>query len=187
MGLKDSGIPARDYGNNRPTIAVKLYEGDLKYNPNGFGMDGRSTGMWTVTEPMVNGQFVELHEDSNAQDIIVKPASADSTNIVGRFIIEPKLGWTPNWSDKEINRLPKEDKSFGHYVPRSGTVEFRGDAIDYLDLVDDNVKISPFDYIVYKDEGKFTKSSDETNTIALAEVKANKGGKVPVLSGYYGI
>lgn len=189
MALRDPGIPARDYANNRPTIAVKLYEGNLVYNPSGFGEDGRSRGMWTVSAPMHNGQFVELHEDSNARDIIVKPATAKSTEIVGRFIIEPKLGWTPDWSDKEINRLPRENKSWSHYVPRSGTVEFRGDAIDYLDLVDDNQAIAPLDYVAYVDEDKFDKASQNTttNSIALAGVKANKGGKVPVLANYYGI
>ena len=187
MGLKDAGIPARDYDNNRPTIAVKLYEENLIYDANGFGEDGRSRGMWTVSAPMHNGQYVELHEDSTARDIIVQPASKDSTDIIGRFIIEPKLGWTPDWTEKEINRLPRANKSWGAYVPRSGTVEFFGDAIDYIDLVDDNTAIAPFDSVVYVDEDKFDKADSDTSTRALGDVKANKGGKVPVLVGFHGI
>ena len=58
MGVKTAGIPARDYGNNRPTIAVKLYEGNLVYNANGIGEDGRTKDMWTVSAPITKECYV---------------------------------------------------------------------------------------------------------------------------------
>ena len=187
MGLRDAGIPARDYGNDRPRIAVKLYEEDLVYNPNGFGEDGRTKGMWTVSAPMTKTMYVELHEDSTAENIIVQPADANSTDVVGKLIIEPKLKWTPQWTDNEMNRLPRANASWGDYSPRTGTVEFYGHAIDYIKIVDDNSAIEPLDPVKYVDDGEFDKSASDTNTIALAGVEANKGGMLPVLSNYYGI
>ena len=188
MGVKAAGVPARDYGNNRPTIAVKLYEGNLVYNANGIDEEGRTTDMWTVSAPITKSCYVELHEDSDARHIIVKPASANSTTIVGKLIINPKLKWTVDWTGYDKNRLPRENKNWGNYSPRTGTVEFFGDAIDYLDLVDDNAKIVPFDSLVYSDENKFDKKGSGTsNTKALGGVLANKGEKIPALVGFHGI
>lgn len=188
MGVKTAGIPARDYGNNRPRIAVKLYEGDLVYNANGIGEDGRTKDMWTVSAPMNKEMYVELHEDSDARHIIVQPATDNSTEIIGKLIINPKLKWTVDWTSYEKNRLPRENKTWGNYSPRTGTVEFFGDAIDYIDLVEDNAKIVPFDSIAYDSDDQFDKKGSGTsNTKALGGQSANKGGKLPVLSGFYGI
>lgn len=188
MGVKTAGIPARDYGNNRPRIAVKLYEGNLVYNANGIGEDGRTKDMWTVSAPMNKEMYVELHEDSTARHIIVKPASSNSTTIVGKLVINPKLKWTVDWTSYEKNRLPRANKTWGNYSPRTGTVEFFGDAIDYIDLVSANAKIVPFDSIVYSSNDEFDKKGSGTsNTKALGAVAANKGGKLPVLSGFYGM
>lgn len=186
MALRDAGIPARDYENDCPTIAVKLYEGDLSYNANGIDEEGRTTDMWTVSAPITKSCYVELHEDSTARHIIVQPATEDSTDIVGKLIINPKMKWTVDWTNYDKNRLPREDAEWGNYSPRTGTVEFFGHDIRYLDLVADNSAIAPKDTVVYVDEGKFDKGSD-TNTIALAGVEENKGGKLPVLAGFYGI
>lgn len=186
MALKDAGIPARDYENDCPTIAVKLYEGNLVYNANGIDEEGRTTDIWTVTAPMNKSMYVELHEDSDARHIIVQPASKDSTNIVGKLIINPKMKWTVDWTDFDKNRLPRENKNWGHYSPRTGTVEFFGHDIRYLDIVADNSAIAVKDPVVYADDGKFNKGS-ESNTIALGKKQANKGGKLPVLAGFYGI
>ena len=186
MALKTAGIPARDYENDCPTIAVKLYEGNLSYNANGIDEEGRTTDMWTVSAPMANGTYVELHEDSDARHIIVQPATEDSTDIVGKLIINPKMKWTVDWTDYDKNRLPREDKTWGHYSPRTGTVEFFGHDIRYLDLVADNTAIAAKDPVVYVDEGKFDKGQS-SHTIALGKKSANKGGKLPVLAGFYGI
>ena len=186
MALRDAGVPARDYENDCPTIAVKLYEGDLVYNPNGIDEEGRTTDMWTVTAPMNKSMYVELHEDSDARHIIVQPATEDSTDIVGKLIINPKMKWTVDWTDFDKNRLPRENKEWGHYSPRTGTVEFFGHDIRYLDLVADNSAIAVKDPVVYVDDGEFDKGS-ESNTIALGKKSANKGGKLPVLAGFYGI
>lgn len=188
MGLVSKGIPARDYANNRPKIAVKLYEGNLTYNANGIDEEGRTTDMWTVATPIKNGDYVELHEDSDARHIIVKPATSSSTTIIGRVIINPKMGWTVDWTNADKNRLPRENKTWGNFSPRTGTVEFFGDAIDYIDLKSSNAKIVPFDSIAYDANNKFDKKGSGTsNTKALGAVAANKGGKLPVLSGFYGI
>ena len=186
MGVKQAGIPARDYGNNRPTIAVKLYEGNLVYNANGIDEEGRTTDMWTVTAPMNKSMYVELHEDSDARHIIVQPATEDSTDIVGKLIINPKMKWTVDWTDFDKNRLPRENKTWGNYSPRTGTVEFFGHDIRYLDIVADNTAIAPKDPVVYVDDGEFDKGQS-SNTIALGKKSANKGGKLPVLAGFYGI
>ena len=188
MALKDAGIPARDYENDCPTIAVKVYEGDLVYNANGIDEEGRTTDMWTVSAPITKNTYVELHEDSDARHIIVKPASANSTNIVGKIIINPKMKWTVDWTDYDTNRLPRENKTWGNYSPRTVTVEFFGHDIRYLDLVSANSKIVPKDSIAFKGDGKFDKKGSGTsNTIALGKKDANKGGKLPVLAGFYGI
>ena len=187
MALKEAGVPAREYENDRPAIAVKLYEGDLIYRDTSFNQEGRTIEDWDVSAPMHIGQYVELHEDSTARDIIVKPAEEGSTKIVGKLIIRPKLKNSLGWADNEINRLPRENTEWGNFTPRTGTVEFRGHAIDYLDIADDNDAIAPMDYIKYAGDDLFEKSSNKTNTIALAKVEANIGGKVPVLSNYYGI
>ena len=181
MALKDAGIPARDYGNNRPRIAVKLYEGDLVYDNAIFNMDGKTDEAWKVTTPMHIGQLVELHEDSTARDIIVQPAEEESTTAVGRLVIRPKVKNSLGWSESELNRLPRESTEWGKFTPRTGTVEFLGHAIDYVDLPADNDAVEVGDYIAY--------GTDEsaTNTIALHNVEANTGGKLAVLSNYYGI
>ena len=186
MGVKQAGIPARDYGNNRPAIAVKLYEGNLVYNANGIDSEGRTTDMWTVSAPITKECYVELHDDSDARHIIVQPATT-SANIVGKLIINPKLQWTVDWTGYDKNRLPRENKTWGNYSPRTGTVEFFGDAIDYIDLVDDNAKIEPLDSVEFDSANQFDKASGSTNTKALGGKLANKGGKLPVLSGFYGI
>ena len=186
MALKDAGIPARDYENDCPTIAVKLYEGNLVYNANGIDEEGRTTKMWTVSDPMNKSMYVELHEDSDARHIIVQPATEDSTDIVGKLIINPKMKWTVDWTDYDKNRLPRENKEWGHYSPRTGTVEFFGHDIRYLDIVEDNSAIAVKDPVVYVDDGEFDKGS-ESNTIALGKKQDNKGGKLPVLAGFYGI
>ena len=188
MALKTAGIPARDYENDCPTIAVKLYEGNLVYNANGIDEEGRTTDMWTVTAPMNKEMYVELHEDSDARHIIVQPAT-ETAKIVGKLIINPKMKWTVDWTDYDENRLPRENKNWGHYSPRTGTVEFFGHDIRYLDIVSDNAKIVPFDYIEYDaTDKKFDKvASGTSNTRALGGKLANKGGKLPVLAGFYGI
>ena len=45
MALKTAGIPARDYENDCPTIAVKLYEGNLVYNANMYMVTDSSVVM----------------------------------------------------------------------------------------------------------------------------------------------
>ena len=186
MALKTAGIPARDYENDCPTIAVKLYEGNLVYNANGIDEEGRTTDMWTVSAPMNKEMYVQLHEDSDARHIIVEPATA-SNKIVGKLIINPKMKWTVDWTDYDKNRLPHENKTWGNYSPRTGTVEFFGHDIRYLDIVSDNAKIEPKDAVAYVDDVEFDKADSDTNTVALGGKLANKGGKLPVLAGFYGI
>lgn len=189
MGLIDAGVPARDYSNNRKKIMCKLYEGDLKFNPNGFGYDGRKKVQHSLTDPITETTLVELHEDSTPRHIIVKPAEAGSKKIIGRVLFSPRLGWTPEWTPAQKNRLPMEDKIWGEYVPRSATVEFFGKAIDYIDLVAENKKIVPNDNIEFVVGKTFDKSNGTTSLLALAGVDALKSGKLPVLEGYefYGV
>lgn len=185
MGIVTAGRPTRDYTNNRKTIMCKLYEENLVFNPNGIGKDGRKEAQWSVSAPIDIGQYVELHEDSTARHIIVKAAAAGSDKIIGKVIFDPRLRWTPDWEDGVKNRLPRENKEWGNYSPRSATVEFFADAVDEIDLVDENAKIEPYDAITYVDDNKFDKADSETNLIALNGVEALESGKVVVLADYY--
>lgn len=185
MGIVTKGRPARDYTNNRKTIMCKLYEGELKYNPNGIGRDGRTETQHSVTEPIAIGTYVELHEDSTARHIIVKPAEAGSEQIIGKVIFDPRLRWTPDWEGTTKNRLPQHNAEWGEYSPRSATVEFFGDAVDEIEVIDTNAKIEPYDSISYVDNNQFDKASGDTNVIALGGLDANKGGKIVVLADHY--
>ena len=189
MGLIDAGVPARDYTNNRKKIMCKLYEGDLKYNPNGFGYDGRKKVQHSLTAPITETTLVELHEDSTPRHIIVKPAEDGSEKIIGRVLFSPRLGWTPEWTTEQKNRLPMEDRVWGEYVPRQATVEFFGKAIDYIDLVAENEAIAVNDNLEFVSGTTFKKSKGTTSLLALAKVDALKSGKIPVLEGYefYGV
>ena len=185
MGIVTKGRPARDYTNNRKKIMCKLYEGNLNYNPNGIGRDGRTVEQYSVTDPMHIGQLVEIHEDSTAEHIIVKPAAEGSQQIVGKVIFDPRLRWTPDWEGEARNRLPKENKPWGEYSPRSATVEFFADAVDEIDLIAENAEIAPYDDITYSDNNQFDKADGTTNLISLCNVDANRGGKLVVLADYY--
>lgn len=181
MGLIDAGYPARDYGNHRPRIAVKLYEGNLKFFATGFGENGRPSGRWDVTAPMHINQLVKLHPDSTPKDIIVQPA-ANSTEAIGKLVINTKLGFDVGWTDNDQNILPRADKSWGEYVPRGSTCEFFGAAIDELKLVEGNAKIVPGNYLKSTANEEFDKETQETNWMALAGVAALKGGFIPTLA-----
>lgn len=181
MGLIDPGYPARDYSNYRPRIPVKCFEGNLKFSATGFGADGRPIGTWDVTEPMVKTQYVKLHPDSNPWDIIVQP-EPDASKAIGKLIINPTLGFDIGWTDDDQNVLPRENTEWGHYVPRGGTVEFFGAAVDELEIVVGNKEININDFLNSEADMQFDKSTDETNWIALAHIDALKGGFIPALA-----
>ena len=193
MGLIDPARVTRDYTNNRKKITVTLYEGDLVYTENGIDRKtGATVGQHSLTAPIKLHQLLELHEDSTARNIILQPASEGSTKIVAKLLYDPEMTWKPDASYTTKNRLPQEDCEFGSYPSRSATVEWFGKAIDEIDIVADNDAIAPYDYLEYVeyDNGKdyFKVSDGVTNIIALANVEANTGGKLPVLEGveFYG-
>ena len=181
MGLKQEGYPARDYGNYRPSIKVRLYEGALSFKDTGFDEFGRPNPDWTTAAPMHIGQYVVLHEDSNPRDIIVKPAESAS-EAIGKLIINPTLETGIGWTDDEQNVLPRANKDWGEFVPRGGTCEFFGAAIDELKVVDGNDAISAGNYLDAEDDELFSASSNATNWIALGKVDALKGGFIPALA-----
>ena len=180
MGLKDAGIPARDYANHRPRVAVKLYEGDLTFSGTGFDETGRKTGKWDVTAPMYKGQYVKIHKDSTMKDIIVEPAE-NAAEAIGKLIIHNKLIFDAGWKEDEQNVLPRENTQWGKYVPRGGTVEFFGAAVDELKLEQSNAKIVPMDNLDFNENG-FNKTNTETNWVALCTVEALKGGYIAALA-----
>ena len=180
MGLKDAGFPARDYANHRKRIAVKLYEGDLTFDDSGFQENGRFAPYWKTETPMHIGQYVELHEDSNPYDIIVKPAEKAST-AVGILRIHPQLKSGIGWTADEQNILPREDKDWGEFVPRGATCEFFGYAIDELKVAEGNDAITAGDYLDSEANEEFEVSETATRWIALASIEALKGGFVPAL------
>lgn len=181
MGVRDSGYPARDYGNHRPRIAVRLYEGDLNFKRTGFDEFGRPNPDWDLEAPMYIGQYVKLHEDSNPRDIIVEPADTAS-EAIGKIIINPQLRDGMGWTEDEQNILPREDREWGNFKPRAGTVEFFGAAIDELKIVAENEAIEAGDFLDSEENAEFKKSDDETNWIALGKIEALKAGFVPALA-----
>lgn len=181
MGVKKEGIPARDYLNYRPRLAVRLYEGDMTFTRDGFDEFGRPNPDWRLAAPMHIGQYVILHEDSNPRDIIVQPAPS-ANEAIGKIIINPKLRSGMGWTEDEENILPREDREWGHFVPRGGTVEFFGATVDELKIVEQNDAIAAGDYLDSSANEEFETSNDATNWIALGKVEALKSGFVPALA-----
>ena len=180
MGILQSGYPALDYSNNRKRIAVKLYEGDLTYDGEGFDEFGRKTHHWKTETPMHIGQYVELHEDSKAGELIVKPATKAST-AVGKLMIHPQLRSGIGWTEDEQNILPTENKEWGEFVPRGATCIFFGYAIDELKVVAQNDAIAAGDYLDSEANEEFKVSQSATRWIALHKVAALNGGFVQAL------
>lgn len=180
MGILEAGYPARDYGNHRPRIAVKLYEGGLVYQE-GFDYSGRNTHSWNVEEPMHKGQYVVLSEHSTPENIVVKPATKAS-KAIGKIIIFPVVNSGMGWTEDEQNILPRHNADWGEFVPRGATVEFFGAAIDELKVVAGNDAIEINDYLDSEANEEFEVSETATNWIALANVGALKSGFVPALA-----
>lgn len=181
MGVIDAGIPARDYGNHRPRLAVRLYEGNMTFKNTGFDEFGRPNPDWSLSAPMHIGQYVELHEDSTPRDIIVKPATKASTAI-GKIIINPQLRNGMGWTEDEQNILPRENAEWGAFIPRAATVEFFGAAVDELKIVAQNDAITAGDYLDSEADEEFEAAEGETNWIALASVEALQAGYIPALA-----
>lgn len=193
MDLIQSGRPARDYSNNRKKITVTLYEGDLKYTKNGIDRKtGRTVGQHSLTEPIELHRILEIHEDSTARNILLKPAEEGSEIAVAKLLYDPELTWKPDAQYTTKNRLPQEDCEFGAYPPRSAAVEWFGKALDEVHIVAENDAIAPYDYLEYVgfEDGYdvFKKSDGVTNLLALANVPALESGVCPVLEGveFYG-
>lgn len=182
MGLKDSGYPAMDYPNDRIRPAVRLYEGGLIFRDSGFGYTGRHESNWDVESPMHIGQYVVFHEDSTPANLIVKPA-AKASEAHGKLIINPALESGMGWTEDEQNVLPRENKNWGEFVPRGGTVELFGTTIDELKVVSQNDAIAVGDYLDCDNANEeFSVSSEPTNWIAIAKIGALESGFVPALA-----
>lgn len=191
MDLVKAGRPSRDYTNNRKTIAVSLYEGDLKYTKKGIDRKtGRSVGQHSLTAPLELHQLLEIHEDSTARNILLQAAAEGSEKIVAKLLYDPEMTWKPDEQYTTKNRLPQKNCEFGEYPNRSATVEWFGKAIDEVHIVAENDAIKPYDCLEYvgfnEDTGfdEFKVSNGVTNIIALANVAALASGVCPVLEGY---
>lgn len=184
MGVKQAGYPARDYLNYRPAIAVRLYEGNMIFKDTGFDEFGRPNPDWEMENPMHIGQYVVLHEDSNPYDIIVQPAEKAS-EAIGKIITNSKLRDGMGWTDDEQNILPRENREWGNFLPRGATVEFFGEAIDELKVVEGNDAISAGDYLDSTANEEFEVSDSATRWIALGKIEALKAGYVPALDVGY--
>jgi len=189
MGLLDLGRPSRDYVNHRTKFTVTLYEGDLKYDKNGIDYKtGRTRPQHRLTEPIELHRILEIHEDSTARNILLKPAEAESEKAVAKLLFDPEMTWKPDSAYTTKNRLPQEDCEFGSYPNRSATVEWFGKAVDEVHIVAENEAIAPYDCLEYvgfvNGHDVFKKSSGVTNLLALANVPALESGICPVLEGY---
>lgn len=193
MELIDAGRVTRDYSNNRKKFTSTLYEGDLKYTKDGLDRKtGRTVPQHRLTDPIPLHRLLELHEDSTARNILLKPAEAESEKIVAKLLYDPELTWKPDAQYTSKNRLPQKDCEFGDYPNRSAAVEWFGKAVDEVWIVAENEAIAPYDYLEYVGyvDGKevFKKSEGVTNLLALANVPALESGTCPVLEGaeFYG-
>ena len=195
MGLLDLGRPSRDYTNNRKKITVTLYEGDLKYTKNGIDYKtGKTVPQHYLTAPIALHRILEIHEDSTARNILLKPAADESTKAIAKLLFDPEMTWKPDANYTTKNRLPQKDCSFGEYPNRSATVEWFGKAVDEVHIVAENEAIAPYDYLEFvgfnSETGydEFKKSEGVTNLLALANVEALESGVCPVLEGveFYG-
>ncbi|MBQ2654093.1 MAG: hypothetical protein IJF83_11095 [Methanobrevibacter sp.] len=189
MELIDAGRPARDYSNNRKKITVTLYEGDLKYTENGLNRKtGATEPQHSLTDPIPLHRLLEIHEDSTARYILLKPAEDESEKVIAKLLFDPEMTWKPDATYTSKNRLPQKDCEFGSYPNRSATVEWFGKAVDEVAIVAENEAIKPYDCLEYVGfiNGKetFQKSSGVTSIIALANVPALESGMCPVLEGY---
>ena len=189
MGLTTPARVTRDYTNNRKKIAVTLYEGNLNYDENGIDRKtGKTVGQYSLTAPIKLHQLLEIHPDSTPRNIILKAAGEGSEKVVAKLLFDPEMTWKPDASYTTKNRLPQEDCEFGEYPSRSATVEWFGNAVDEIDVVEENEAIAPYDNLEYVGyvNGKdvFKKSDGVTNLLALCNVEALKSGKMPVLEGY---
>ena len=189
MGLITPGRPARDYSNNRKKFTVTLYEGDLKYSENGIDYKtGKTIPQYSLTDPIPLHRILEIHKDSTARNILLKPAEDESTKAIAKLLFDPEMTWKPDANYTTKNRLPKKDCDFGEYPNRSATVEWFGKAVDEVYIVANNEAIKPYDCLEYVGfvNGKevYQKSSGVTNLLALANVPALKSGVCPVLEGY---
>jgi len=193
MDLIKAGRPSRDYTNNRKKFTVTLYEGDLKYTKNGIDRKtGRTVGQHSLTAPIELHRILEIHPDSTARNILLKPAADESTKAVAKLLFDPEMTWKPDAQYTSKNRLPQQDCEFGTYPNRSATVEWFGKAVDEVHIVAENAAIKPYDYLEYVgfEDGVdvFKKSAGVTNLLALANVPALESGVCPVLEGveFYG-
>lgn len=189
MDLITAGRPSRDYTNVRKKINVSLYEGDLKYSKNGIDRKtGRTVGQHSLTAPIELHRILEIHPDSTARNILMKPAAAESTKAIAKLLFDPEMTWKPDAQYTSKNRLPQQDCEFGSYPNRSATVEWFGKAIDEVHIVANNEAIKPYDCLEYvgfeNGVDVFQKSSGVTNLLALANVPALESGVCPVLEGY---
>lgn len=181
MGVRQAGYPARDFANNRPREAVRLYEGDMTFKGTGFDEFGRPNPDWEFEAPMHIGQYVVMHEDSTPWNLIVKPAES-ANEAIGKIIINPKLRSGMGWTEDEENLLPRENREWGEFTPRGATVEFFGAALDELKVKTENAAITAGDYLDSEANEEFETSSDPTNWIALASIAALEEGFVPSLA-----
>jgi len=189
MDLIKPGRPSRDYTNNRKKFTVTLYEGDLKYTKNGIDRKtGKTVGQHSLTAPIELHRILEIHADSTARNILLKPAAEASTKAVAKLLFDPEMTWKPDAQYTTKNRLPQEDCEFGSYPNRSATVEWFGKAVDEVHIVAENEAIAPYDCLEYvgfeNGYDVFKKSDGVTNLIALANVPALESGVCPVLEGY---
>ena len=189
MELVEAGRPARDYSNNRKKFTVTLYEGALKYTQNGLDRKtGATKSQHSLTAPIPLHRILEIHADSTARNILLKPAAEGSTKAVAKLLYDPEMTWKPDAAYTSTNRLPQKDCAFGEYPNRSATVEWFGKAVDEVAIVAQNEAIKPYDYLEYVGfvDGKevYKKSSGVTSLLALANVKALESGYCPVLEGW---
>ena len=189
MGLITPGRPSRDYSNNRKKLTATLYEGDLKYDKNGIDYKtGKTVPQYRLTAPIELHRILEIHENSTARHILLKPAGEGSKKAIAKLLFDPEMTWKPDANYTSKNRLPQRDCEFGEYPNRSATVEWFGNAVDEVHIVAENEAIAPYDCLEYvgfeNGVDVFKKSKGETNLIALANIPALASGVCPVLEGY---
>ncbi len=193
-GFVSKGVPAGDYRNHRIKTAVRLYEGDLKYDNSGFTRSGRKDENYHLSEPLNIGRFIKpIYKPTKSgaavptDTIIVGPADS-SKDAFGRIINYPNIRSDIGWSDNELDGLPHANAEWGDFIPRSASVEWFGPSINQFKVRTGHDAINAGDYleIVYDNEIKdmvATKSDGKNSDwLALESLKSNAGGYVRALA-----
>ncbi len=157
-------------GNTLVGFPGKLKEGNMtvKY---GNSPQGKSPQSFYENE-IEKDDWVKLSDE----DLTFEKCSAADPKVIGYVDSEPEME-----GSQEL-----ENKTWGNYTPRKATIKLLGAFTKSIRLNDNNPSINLGDSIKIGAIGRFTKSDQANNTIALQSAGEQTGSFIAVLFGFYG-